>query len=99
MADKPRSWSAPLSRRAMLGTAGAAGAAMILGTKPNPAASAPKISQQAVAYQGHPTATSAVIDVSSFNHPMPAKWLMARLARRDPAASSCRVIAEARSVA
>ena len=54
MTDKPRSWSAPLSRRAMLGTAGAAGAAMILGTKPNPAASAPKISQQAVAYQGHP---------------------------------------------
>jgi len=38
----------------MLGTAGAAGAAMILGAKPKPAKSAPKISQQAVAYQDHP---------------------------------------------
>jgi hypothetical protein len=55
MRDKPRSWSAPLSRRALLrGTAGAAGAATILGATANPAASAPKMSQKVVAYQDHP---------------------------------------------
>jgi hypothetical protein len=36
------------------GAAGAAGVATILGTTPDPAAGAPKISKQAVAYQDHP---------------------------------------------
>src|SRR6516225_9356256 len=33
--------------------------------------------------------TSAATNASSFNRRMPAKWLMARSARRDPVASSC----------
>ena len=54
MKDRPRSWSALLSRRALLqGAAGAAGA-MTLGANPKPAASAPKMSQKVVAYQDHP---------------------------------------------
>jgi hypothetical protein len=55
MRDKTRSWSAPLSRRALLqGTAGFAGTAMILDATPNLAAAQPKISKVAVNYQDHP---------------------------------------------
>ena len=55
MSNELKRRSALLSRRSLLqGAAGAAGAATILGTKADPAAAAPKISKQAVAYQDHP---------------------------------------------
>lgn len=55
MSDELKRRSALLSRRSLLqGAAGAAGAATILGTTPDPAAAAPKISKQAVAYQDRP---------------------------------------------
>jgi len=55
MKARPRSLSAPVSRRTLLhGVAGTAGAAMILGATPNSASAVVKLSQKVVAYQDHP---------------------------------------------
>ena len=68
------SWSAPLSRRALFqGTAGAAGAAMILGTNPNAVASTVKMSRNVVAYQDHPEGDKRCGKCAQFQPPNACK--------------------------
>ena len=68
--------SAPLCRRALLRYAlGATSGVAICGASQNPAAAAPKISKQAVAYQDHPDGDKQCEKCAQFQPPDACKMV------------------------
>ena len=85
--------SSPISRRSLLQrTAGAAGAAVILGAPPNAVSAVPKISKQAVAYQDHPDGDKRCDKCVQFQAPNTCKMVEGSINPQ----GSCRLFAPIR---